>query len=416
MPTTLPRKRTALVIGCGIGGPAAALALGRAGLDCKIFEAHDGAADRAGSFLNLASNGLDALTTLGVRHQVLAQGFPTARMVMWSYTGKRLGEVANGLPLPDGTTSITVRRGLLHRTLHEETVRRGTPIAYGKRLTSVDVSDDGVVAHFDDGTSATGDLMVGADGLHSRVRSLIDPDSPRPRYTGQLSIGGIACAGPVRPSAAYHMIFGRRAFFGYATSPTGEVYWFANVAARAEAASAPRETWKERLLALFTGDAGPACDLIRSTGDELGAYPIYDMPAVPTWHRGPMVLLGDAIHATSPSAGQGAAMAVEDAVTLAQCLRDTEDASQAFRTYETLRRARVERVVAHSRRVGSTKVAGPVGRVLRDMMMPLALKLYSGSSAHAWLYQHHIEWDAGRERAASNARHVKGVVQHGAIL
>jgi 2-polyprenyl-6-methoxyphenol hydroxylase-like FAD-dependent oxidoreductase len=190
------------------------------------------------------------------------------------------------------------------------------------------------------------------------------------------------------------MIFGRRAFFGYAVSPTGAVYWFANVAARADAASAQRDTWKERLLTLVADDAGPACDLIRSTEDELGVYPISDMPAVPIWHRGPMVLLGDAIHATSPSAGQGAAMAVEDAVTLARCLRDTEDATRAFRTYEVLRRERVERVVAYSRRTGSTKIAGPVGRVLRDALMPLALKLYSSSSAHAWLYQHHIEWGA----------------------
>ena len=84
-------------------------------------------------------------------------------------------------------------------------------------------------------------------------------------------------------------------------------------------------TWKDRLRTLFADDAGPAVEIIDATGEELAAYPIFDMPAVPRWHAGPMVITGDAAHATSPSAGQGASMAMEDAVVLAQCLRDAGD-------------------------------------------------------------------------------------------
>lgn len=388
-----------IVIGCGIGGPAAALALRRAGFEPVVYEAHDGSADHVGSFLNLASNGLDALQTLGVAHTIRTEGFPTPRMVMWSATGKRLGEVANGRTLPDGTESITIRRGLLHRVLRDEVARRAIRLETGKAFVSAEESRGRVVARFEDGSEAAGDLLVGADGIHSRVRRFVDPDCPPPRYTGQLSIGGIAPTSDVPATAgAYHMIFGRRAFFGYAVRSSGEAYWFANVAdpqatQRASLATASAEDWKRRLMDLFRGDAGPAVRMIEGTPEEqLAAFPVYDMPTVPTWHRGSVVLLGDAIHATSPSAGQGASLAVEDALVLAKCLRDAPDGEAAFEAYESLRRERVERVVRYSKRVGSTKVAGAVGRFFRDLIMPLALRLYDGSSAHDWLYAHHVEW------------------------
>jgi 2-polyprenyl-6-methoxyphenol hydroxylase-like FAD-dependent oxidoreductase len=90
------------------------------------------------------------------------------------------------------------------------------------------------------------------------------------------------------------------------------------------------QTWREQLLELFADDSGPATEILQATGDELAAYPIYDMPIVPTWYRGSIVLLGDAARATSPSSGQGASLAIEDAVVLAKCLRDLPDTRQAF--------------------------------------------------------------------------------------
>jgi FAD-dependent urate hydroxylase len=392
-------KRTAMVIGCGIGGPVVAMALKRAGIEPVIYEAHEDDADYVGSFLNTASNGLDALAALDVDEQVLSDGFPTPRMVMWSSTGKRLGEVANGLSLADGTVSITIKRGLLHRALREEAERRGIEILHGKQLVDAETSGGKVVARFSDGSEAIGDLLIGADGIHSRTRQIVDPLCPAPRYTGQLSLGGIAHGTPVAPTpGAYHMIFGRRAFFGYSVRPSGEVYWFANVGApeeptRESLAAISPEAWKRRLVDLFAQDVGPAVQMIEATEHDLAAYPIYDLPEVPTWHRGAIVLVGDAAHATSPSSGQGASMAMEDAVVLAKCLRDAADTQQAFTAYEHTRRKRVERVVRYSMQVGNSKVAGPIGRILRDLMMPLALKLFASSNAHAWLYRHHIDWN-----------------------
>src|SRR5258706_92145 len=153
--TQNPRK-TALVIGCGIGGPVARVGPQRGGIGATGFEAFDGSAEFVGSFLNTASNGLDALKAIGAHAEVLACGFPTPRMVMWSGSGKRLGEVANGLTLPDGTVSLTVERGHLHGALRREALKRGVRIEQGKRLVSAQPSDHGVVARFADGTEVHG--------------------------------------------------------------------------------------------------------------------------------------------------------------------------------------------------------------------------------------------------------------------
>jgi 2-polyprenyl-6-methoxyphenol hydroxylase-like FAD-dependent oxidoreductase len=104
------------------------------------------------------------------------------------------------------------------------------------------------------------------------------------------------------------------------------------------------------------------------------------------------VLVGDAAHATSPSSGQGASLAVESAVQLARCLRDLPS-DEAFAAFETLRRERVEKIIKMARRTNNDKAAGPVARVLRDLMMPVAMKLMNPET-FVWPFHHHIDWDA----------------------
>jgi 2-polyprenyl-6-methoxyphenol hydroxylase-like FAD-dependent oxidoreductase len=397
----MTHTRTALVIGGGIGGPVAAMALQRAGIEPVVYEARDAPSDYAGLFLNTASNGLDLLSTLDIDVPARADGFPIPRMAMWSGTGKRLGEAANGVRLPDGTVSVIVKRGLLQRVLREEAQSRGIEVEYGKRLVSyTDAGNGGVVATFEDGTEAVGDLLVGADGIHSRVRQVMDPGAPRPSYTGLLSLGGYANGLRIPPTPdTQHFVFGKRAFFGYLVRESGEIWWFANVSrpdepSRKKLYSVSSDEWKRRLLNLFSGDLAPIGEIIESTQGEIGAYPVHDIPTAPTWHKGPAVLIGDAVHATSPSSGQGASMAVEDAIVLAKCLRDIPDTERAFTAYERLRRERVEKVVAYSRRIGQSKaLSNPVARWLRDQIMPFALKRFANSESHAWLYTYHVDWD-----------------------
>ena len=396
----MSRAKKALIIGGGVAGPVAAMALQRAGMDSVVYEAYPEGADDAGAFLTFASNGLDALRAIDAHYLVLAEGFPTPRMEIQSGTGKRLGDVPNGGILPDGTVSQTLKRSDLYRALRDEAARRGVSVEYGKRLVDAQTTPEGVAARFEDGAEDEGDLLIGTDGIHSRTRRIIDPSAPGARYIPVLNIGGYASdvSVPAEPGE-FRMVFGKRAFFGYAVHPSGEVWWFANPPradepTRSELAATTTVQWKEMLIDLFSEDATPAAQIVGATPGRLTGWATYDLPSVPTWHKGSMVIIGDAAHATAPSSGQGASMAIEDAVVLARCLRDLPEMGQAFAAYERLRRARVERIVAHGARTSNSKAAGPVARVLRDLMLPAILKRVANGRSLAWMHDYHIVWDA----------------------
>jgi 2-polyprenyl-6-methoxyphenol hydroxylase-like FAD-dependent oxidoreductase len=193
------------------------------------------------------------------------------------------------------------------------------------------------------------------------------------------------------------MIFGARAFFGYARDGHGGTVWFANVprhpSTRAERQSTTAEQWQEWLIERFAGDRGPAAELIAGGILQLAADNTHDLRSVPVWHKAPLIVIGDAAHAPAPSSGQGASMAIEDGVVLARCLRDASTIGGAFTAFERLRRRRVERIVAHGARSSSSKAAGPVGRVVRDLMLPFVFRHVVTERSMGWIYEHHIEWD-----------------------
>ena len=338
----------ALIVGGGIAGPTTAMALQRVGLEAVLYEAHPRTTEEVGSYFTVTPNGLDALRAIGALHTATAIGFPTHKNVLWNDRGRRLGTIPLGDALPDGTVSQTIKRARLSRALQDEAIRRGVHVEFGKRLVDASTSADGrVVARFEDGTEATGDLLIGADGVHSVTRHIIDSSAPRGRYLGLVNFGGYTTnAGIAVEREAWHLVFGRHAFFGYNVGPSGDVVWFANVprpeVTPAERASTSAESWKRQLIQLFAEDRSPAIHLIRRGELELAGDNTYDLPHVPTWHNGRIIIIGDAAHAPAPSSGQGASMAMEDAVVLAKALRDVPDIPAAFDTYEQLRRERVE--------------------------------------------------------------------------
>jgi len=388
----------ALIVGAGICGPVTAMALQRAGIDAVIYEARSRSGDGAGSYLTVASNGLDALAAIDAHAPVLAAGFPTRATKLFSGTGKRLGTVPIGAMRPDSRVSRTIKRAHLRAVLRGEAVRRGVPFEFGKRLVDIEATPESVRARFEDGSHADGDLLIGCDGVHSVTRRLIDPAAPTPRYVGLLNFGGYTRGSIAAEPGLWHMIFGRRAFFGYVVDPGGGTVWFANVprhaADWAERASTTAEQWKQWLMGLFAGDRGPATELIAGGVIELAADSTHDLPSVPTWYGPSTIIIGDAAHAPSPTSGQGASMAIEDGVILAKCLRDAPDVSRAFAAFERLRRERVERIVAQGARGSSDKAAGPVGRIVRDLMLPIVFRYLVTEKSLAWMYDHHIDWSS----------------------
>jgi FAD-dependent urate hydroxylase len=390
--------RTALVIGGGIAGSVVAMALQEAGIRPTVFEAYNRTADGIGGGLSIAPNGLDALGVLGGAEVVERIGIPTTAMVIQSWTGKRLAEFGTPPGLP---STQFVWRAELHRGLHDEAARRAIPIEHGKRLVGAESSGNRVSAHFSDGTEAGADILIGADGIRSTVRSLIDPAAPQPRYAGLLSFGGaMSDAGMASTGGKMFMVFGKRAFFGYQVSHDSSGIWFVNLPhpqpmTLAEARAVGVEQWLCVLENAFADDRTPALELLRRTevANLLVIGPMEDVPTVPIWSKGRMVLVGDAAHATSPSSGQGASLAIESAVQLARCLRDLPHEG-AFAAYERLRRARVEKIIAQSARTNSSKAASPVARVLRDVLMPVAMKRLAKPERMAWQFDYHIDWDA----------------------
>jgi 2-polyprenyl-6-methoxyphenol hydroxylase-like FAD-dependent oxidoreductase len=148
--------------------------------------------------------------------------------------------------------------------------------------------------------------------------------------------------------------------------------------------------------AVLGGGAGsPAVALVEATPGPLRGWTTHDLPTVARWHSGRMVLIGDAAHATSPAAGQGSSLAMEDAVVLARCLRDLP-VPEALALFERTRRARAERVVAHGWRTSTAKSPPAVGRLVRDLVMPVVLRRAAsrGTDPQAWMRRHHVDWDA----------------------
>ncbi|MGW4755997.1 FAD-dependent oxidoreductase [Streptomyces chartreusis] len=341
-----------LVVGGGIAGTGAALALHKAGHDVAVYEAHPDSAEDIGAFLTLASNGMRALAEVDASAAVTSIGFPLTSMRVLDDTGAEIAQVPLGEAGTPHLRYRCVRRGDLNAALQAEVTGRGIGIRHDMRLVSVDDGPDGVTAHFADGTTVTGDLLIGADGLNSTVRGLTAPDR-RPAYSGQQVFYGYTRQAPpaVRPETIT-MVRGSAVAFGYAVSPEGETYWFARVAGEPLAADdiehATPAHLRDLLLPLLGKDSTPAADLVAATSDDLMVTNATELPTGTPWRSGRTLLIGDAAHAASPATGQGASMALEDAVVLAKSLRDAPDTDAALSLYETLRRPRVEHNVTVS--------------------------------------------------------------------
>ncbi|GAA2850546.1 FAD-dependent oxidoreductase [Actinoplanes cyaneus] len=327
---------TVVIVGGGVAGAATALALRQTGIEAEIYEAHASGGEDAGAFLTVMANGMAALDELGATAVVEAISSPARAVSLWDAQGRHLGR----RPIEGSARSMT--RAALYRALQDLAAARGVPVHHGKRMTGALATGDGVEVSFADGSTVAGDLLVGADGIHSRTRRLIDPQAPEPRHSGQHVVYGYAPGNPagVDPDE-YHMIRGSRAFFGF-TVPSGDdrTWWFARIEGRPGS-----------VAEMFRDDPVPAAAIIAATGSDLVGGDSYDIPTTPRWHNSRLVLTGDAAHAATPAAAQGASMALEDAVALAAALREHGDPATAFAAYESTRRRQTEETVAASARL-----------------------------------------------------------------
>lgn len=341
-----------IIIGGGIGGLAATLALRQAGFDVQVFEAVP-EIKIVGAGLAIWSNALNALQQIGLADAVQAAGKPAAYRVIRATSGEILTKVlihqiGNG----EDTALTHLHRGDLHmvflRAVGESTIQMAA------RCVGFRQDDQKVWAQFADGREVQGDLLIGADGVHSVIRQQLF-STARLRLVGQSSWRGLAQIDDkqlMEGGAGETWGIGRR--IGLIPMSQGNVYWFltknAPPGGGIEGTALEK---KQRLQAFVQGWHEPIPSMIEATEAQTIIHTeLNELEHLEQWHRGRVVLLGDAAHAMTPNLGQGACQAIEDAVTLGQCLKQTEDLDAALTLYESGRIPHVSRVVEDSRRFG----------------------------------------------------------------
>jgi 2-polyprenyl-6-methoxyphenol hydroxylase-like FAD-dependent oxidoreductase len=359
----------AVIIGAGIGGLAAAVALRRVGVRSLIVERAD-SIHEVGAGLSIWSNAVNALRQLGVESRVMESASVVERSLVRTPAGRILAISEYG-PISGiaGAPCICVRRAVLQRILLEELPPSW--VRTGARCVSFNDS----TAILENGESIEADVLVGADGISSVIRAGLHGAEP-PRYAGYTCWRGILCKEGVLPDRSVRLAVGAGKQFGLWPCGAGQLYWFLTrnapqgvTATRGEPATLCRD-W-----------AAPVPEIIEGTAEgAIVQNDIVDRPPLRWWGRGGVTLLGDAAHATTPNLGQGACMALEDAVMLAFCLSTVRPAESALREYERRRIPRTGAIVRDSWQTGRIlQLDQSALEPVRDWLMGSALGRHLGT-------------------------------------
>ena len=364
----------AIVIGGGVAGAAGAVALRRIGAEVTVYEAYEDPAGAVGSFVSLATNGLRALDALGCLAAVQQAGFAVERQRMWSGRGKLLGDVPRSRRPDEQLRSVTVMRGDLVAVLREQARSAGAKVVTGERMGAEAIRD----------LAGEADVLVGADGIWSATRKVVDVGAPQPQYGATYHASGVS-HGLDMPVGAFNMIFGRNGAFIYLPAPDGTVWWSAQVSAP----NPPRDVRAVGLADLIRlyGAEEQALVVLRAAREVRSATLDHVLDPVARHRDGRIVLIGDAAHPAG--AGQGASMAVEDTVVLARWLGMERSVEGALAAYDAERRERTVKLAKSASANRDAKTAGPIAARVRDLMMPVFFsRMYP--KATDWLYTYDV--------------------------
>lgn len=388
---TLENKRI-IIIGAGIAGPAMALQLKKIGVLAEVYEERKESEMTKGVFLGITPNGLNVLKEL-IDIETLKEEFTPGKMIFCNSHNRQIAILDTRYQsLKYGAETIQVKRAKISEELRKAVRLKSIPIHYEKKLISLQESKDQIKLKFEDGTEVIADYVMACDGVYSACRQLLFPELPQPIYTSQLSTAGFARNNNIKKADGIKMIFGKKSFFAYAVSNTGEVWWFNNFfrrsePQRSEMSEIHREI-KTTLLQLHKEDPQEIVNIVSAT-DDIQAYPIYEYPSLSKWYSERCCLLGDAAHATAPHIGQGASMALEDTVVLAGWIKAIGLNSQAFASFQNSRQQRVEKLIKTARKIGKKKT-GPsaLTSFLRDIFLSLFVK--GEIKKMDWVYRYKV--------------------------
>jgi 6-hydroxynicotinate 3-monooxygenase len=334
------------IIGAGLGGAAAGALLQHAGFNVQIFEQAP-SFSRLGAGIHMGPNVLKIFQRIGMDQKLIDISSTPA---YWFSRDGLTGDYLSRIPLEGyGATYCTVHRGDLS-ALQMDTMTPGT-VQFNKRLTRLEDNGSDVYLEFQDGTSARATIVIGADGINSRVRETL-LGAEKPHYSGWVGHRAMISAEKLKK---FDLTFedcvkwwgpDRHMMVYYTTSRRDEYYYVTGVPHPAwEFDGAFVQSSREEMSEAFAGYHPVIQALIEAT-DDVTKWPLFNRNPLPLWSQGRMVLLGDACHPMKPHMAQGAAMAIEDAAMLARCLEETgpQDYATAFRLYEASRRDRATQV------------------------------------------------------------------------
>ena len=367
----------AIVVGAGIGGLTAALVLARKGLRVSVHERAP-AFSEIGAGIQISPNASRLLCALGLEPGLRELASAPAAIEMRSWRGERLFTQALGVVAEQRFCApyLNLHRADLHRLLVDAIAGEARiELQLGAAVATVEQAGEIVRLQLENGQTRQADLVIGADGIRSAVRgALFGPE--RPRYTGCVAWRGVIPVDALaahRPATVSALWMGPGAHFVHYYVRGGRLLNFVAVVEQPgwEAESWSERGRKENLVAAFAG-WHPGIAAITEAADPEGCYRwgLFDRPPMPAWTSGRITLLGDACHPMLPFMAQGACMAIEDAVTLGECLAADGDVVTALRRYEAARRPRTAAVQQKSR-INKTlyHLRGTPAR-LRDLTLP----------------------------------------------
>jgi 2-polyprenyl-6-methoxyphenol hydroxylase-like FAD-dependent oxidoreductase len=342
-----------VIVGAGIGGLTAAIALRAVGFHVEVHE-RAAALEATGAGLTIQPNAVLALRALGLGEAVERAGAPIRAGAVMRADGKPL------MNMPDALGDELQRElgagivGIHRATLHEILLRAlgEDHLKLGHACLGFAHAGEQVQARFADGET-TCDALIGADGLHSVVRAALH-GAREPDYAGYTSFRGVTSDRCGLPASFGGEMWGRGQRFGGCCIDGQRFYWFATLNAPAGQKYESPAQQKADLAARFAHFGMNVPALIASTPEQaILRTDIRDRPTVKRWGQGAVTLLGDAAHAMTPNLGQGACQAIEDALVLSRELQRTSAIAAALRAYEDARVERANAVVVTARRLGS---------------------------------------------------------------
>lgn len=340
----------ALVIGAGIGGLSAAVALKNAGIACDVFEAVK-EIKPVGAAISIWPNGVKCMNHLGMGGIIETYGGPMRSM---AYRDYRQGETLTQFSLAPlvervGGRPCPVSRAELQREMLNYWGRDN--VQFGKRVSGVEENADGVTAWFTDGSTAHGDFLIAADGSHSALRPYVLGYTPQRRYAGYVNWNGLVPVDEaIAPAEQWTTFVGEGKRVSLMPVSDGRFYFFFDVPLPAGLAE-DRTTLRDDLTRYFSGWAPPVQRLIASLDPQTtNRIEIHDIEPFDKLVRGKVALLGDAGHSTTPDIGQGGCAAMEDAVVLGEIFREQTHIESALREYEAQRCDRVRDLVLKARK------------------------------------------------------------------